>query len=143
MKKVIRYRGLLRVLQKDFGFMDSIRFINRIRRFSPILIDALYEYQQNNTINNISVRDVSINELLENEKMSPIGAFVMLDWIEKKPEDAYNYMYKYRYSIPLPELTDAQKALVSERIKELRESSNLVKQDVESIIESDIDVPQK
>ena len=75
--------------------------------------------------------------------MSPIGAFVMLDWIEKKPEDAYNYMYKYRYSIPLPELTDAQKALVSERIKELTENDNLMEPDVKSIIETDIDVPQK
>lgn len=138
MKKVIKYRYLFTNLEKDFGFVDSVKFINRIRKFSPKLLDALYMYQEKGTVPEIEVKGVFLNELIEKEQMSPIGALIMLDWIEKKPEDAFDYMYKYRHSVSLPELNDVQRAILSERVKELREESLIPKPEIEPIIEKDI-----
>ena len=139
MKKVIKYRYLFTNLEKYFGIVDSVKFINRIRKFSPKLLDALYMYQEDNTIPEIEVKGVSLKELIEKERMSPIGAFIMLDWIEKKPEDAFDYMYKYRHSAPLPELNDVQRAILSERVKELREECHIPGPEAEPIIENDIE----
>ncbi len=138
MNKVIKYRYLFTNLVKDFGFVDSVKFINRIRKFSPKLLDALYMYQEDETIPEIEVKGVSLNELIEKEQMSPIGAFIMLDWIEKKPKDAFDYMYKYRHSDPFPVLNDVQRAILSEHVKELKEESHIPQPEIEPIIEKDI-----
>ena len=140
MKRVIKYRVLFTNLEKDFGFMDSIRFINRIRKFSPKLLNSLYNYQESGTVPDIEERGVSFKELVDTERMSPIGAFIMLDWIEKRPADAFDFMYKYRHSAPFPDLNDFQRAILSERIKELREENNIPEPEPEPIIEEDIEV---
>lgn len=139
MKKIIKYKNLFLVLEREYGFVATIKFINSIRKFSPMLFDALYEYIQNNQIPFVEARGVTLNELIENEKMSPIMAFITLDWIDKKPKDAYEYMRKYRYSPSMPELSDMQRIMIEERVKVLKTQNNIPDSQQEPIIEKDIE----
>ena len=139
MKKIIKYKNLFMVLEREYGFVATIKIINRIRRFSPTLFDALYEYIQNNQFPFIEARGVSLKELIDNEKMSPIMAFITLDWIDKNPKDAYDYMQKYRYSTSMPELSDMQRIMIEERIKVLKAQNNIPYSQPEPINEKDIE----
>ena len=140
MIKIIKYKNLFMVLEHEYGFIAAIKFINRIRKFSPMLFDALYEYIQNYQIPVVEVRGVSLIELIENEMMSPIMAFITLDWIEKKPMDAFDYMQKYRYSAPLQELSNMQRIMLEERLKELKQKNNIIGPAPEPLIETDLEI---
>ena len=139
MKKIIKYKNLFIILGREYGFVATIKFINRIRKFSPALFDALYEYIQNNQIPFVEARGVYLHDLIENEKMSPIMAFITLDWIDKNPKDAYDYMHKYRYSASMPELSDMQRIMIEERIKVLKSQNNIPNSQQEPINEKDIE----
>lgn len=142
MKKTIKYRDLYSRLIKEFGLTESLKLINRVRKFSKKNLEALSAFMETETIPELTDGKTKLSELIDNEGMSPICAFIMIDWMEKKPEDAYQYMAKYRHSAPMPSLSDYQKELLKARLEVLRDENNLPAAEDEPHSETDIVIPE-
>lgn len=142
MKKTIKYSDLYSRLIKEFGLVESLKLINRVRKFSKKNLEALSVFMETETIPELTDGKTKLSELIDNEGMSPICAFIMIDWMEKKPEDAYQYMAKYRHSAPMPSLSDYQKELLKARLEVLREENNLPIPEEEPQSKADIEIPE-
>lgn len=142
MSKKIKYHELYHRLIKEFGIAESLKLANRVRKFSKKNLEALSVFMETETIPELTDGKTTLSELINDEGMSPICAFIMIDWMEKSPRDAYQYMAKYRYSNPVPELSDYERELLKARLEEIRTQNNLPAPEEELQSEADIIIPE-
>lgn len=83
---------------KDFKIRKIIR---QIRHFNPELKIAFYEYFIEHKEPTLNIEGVTFNELVEDEKMEALRAFLMLDWLSKNPIEAMEYMASERFRSPM------------------------------------------
>ena len=82
---------------------------------------------------------ISLNELIGNDKMKPVRAILMLDWIRREPAVAMRYMEKERYRAPQA-VTESDK----EMLKKVLEKLNAKDQDTDKEDnKEDIEIAEK
>ena len=77
---VISYIKLYKKMQEEgFSALQAFRNMGRIRKMDPSILKALQEWLEGG-YPVLTVNGVSFEELVEEEDMNPIRAFLMLDW---------------------------------------------------------------
>jgi len=115
MEKKIKYLSLYRYLTdtnvgEGLKPFEAVRNINRIRNIkNPAILAAMKSYFETGITPDISINGVTFQQLVNNEDMKPVRAFLMLDWLDSEPMEALNYLMSDRLKSPMPELTDNQK----------------------------------
>lgn len=109
-KHSIKYQTLFGYLTKaeQMNPEGARKHIDLIRRFSPKLLRALEQWL-NDITPDVAVGDVTFVELTTDEGMSPIRAFMMLDWMERDPERAMHFMAEQRFATIMPPLSDTMR----------------------------------
>lgn len=85
---------------ENMSQLETARTIRRIRKVSPELLAVLIK-NINGVHTNVSVHDVSFDELVENENFSVSRAILFLDWLQRDPHSALHYMAIERYHAPM------------------------------------------
>jgi hypothetical protein len=67
----------------------------------------------------IEYHDVSLEELINEDKLSPIRAILMLDWIRREPAVAMRYMEAERYRAPQT-VSDSDKEKIKLALERLK-----------------------
>ena len=106
---VISYIKLYKKMQEEgFSALQAFRNMGRIRKMDPSILKALQEWLEGG-YPVLTVNGVSFEELVEEEDMNPIRAFLMLDWIHREPASAMRYMAVERYVGKDIQLSESEK----------------------------------
>lgn len=76
---------------EDLSFVQAVRTIGRIRRMNPEIKKALIGFLNTGMCSHEEA-GVNFTELVGTEKMKPIRAFLMLDWLKREPVTALKYL---------------------------------------------------
>lgn len=77
--------------QEELTRVQAIRSIMDIRNLNIDIRAAIGKWVKTGQCD-LSVADVSFNELVSEVKMKPIRAFKMLDWLKREPVLAHRYL---------------------------------------------------
>lgn len=93
----MRYIDLYNFLRNREGLnrVQSIRSIWNVRKFDPEIKAAMLTWVDTGSCN-LTIADVSFEELTTKENMKPIRAFKMLDWLKREPAFAHRYLAQRR-----------------------------------------------
>lgn len=96
--KIIKYIQLLDYLIKEEDSSPKLAFhtIKKIRQLPKELKSAVWDILAGRTPN-LEYHGVSLNDLVTDDRMKPIRAILMLDWIRREPAVAMRYMETERY----------------------------------------------
>ena len=101
---------------------EAIRTIFRIRKMSDKLLKAIWVIiNDGGQIPDVAVGDTSLAELVNDEGMNAIEAMLMLDWLERDPVAATNYMHSERMRKPIRPLNDEEKKVVEIALEKLKQ----------------------
>lgn len=89
----MKYLDLYKYLvdEEELTRVQAIRSINDIRKFTPEIKKALGIWFETKKCD-LVIEGVSFEELVNDEKMKPIRAFKMLDWVKREPYLAIRYL---------------------------------------------------
>lgn len=89
----MRYIDLYKYLRdnEELNRVQAIRSIINVRHFAPEIKAALQIWANTGKCE-ITIADVSYNELVNELGMKPIRAFKMLDWLSREPILAHRYL---------------------------------------------------
>lgn len=89
----MRYIDLYKYLRdkEELNQVQAVRSILDIRHLSPEIKMALKIWSSTGKCD-VTVADVSFNELVNVLGMKPIRAFKMLDWLSREPVIAHRYL---------------------------------------------------
>ena len=73
------------------SFVQAVRNIIRIRKMDPVIKEALVSFLNTGVCSHTEA-GVCFTELVGAEKMKPIRAFLMLDWLKREPMTALKYL---------------------------------------------------
>lgn len=123
--EIISYISLYNYLTKVecLSNIEAIRSINRIRRLDSQVKKALFVWSTTGEVD-LTINDVSFDELTKEEGFSPIRAFFMLDWIKREPSQAMRYMAVERMamsSYPSEELQESIRYSLQKEGKPIQE----------------------
>lgn len=124
--KVVEYTALYNFLlhRNQMQPWEAIRTIFRIRKMSDKLLKALWVIiNDGGQIPDVTVGDTSLAELVNDEGMNDIEALLMLDWLERDPAAATNYMHSERMRKPIKPLNDEEKKIVEIALENLKQQS--------------------
>lgn len=76
---------------ENLTFVQAVRNIGRIRKMDPEIKKALIGFLNTGKCSHIEA-GVCFTELVNKEKMKPIRAFLMLDWLKREPVTALKYL---------------------------------------------------
>lgn len=76
---------------EDLSFVQAVRNIGRIRKMDPVIKKALIAFLNTGQCCHTEA-GVCFTELIGPEKMKPIRAFLMLDWLKREPVTALKYL---------------------------------------------------
>ena len=76
---------------EDLSFVQAVRNIGRIRKMDPGIKRAMEEFLDTGRCSHTEA-GVCFTELIGAEKMKPIRAFLMLDWLKREPMTAMRYL---------------------------------------------------
>jgi len=77
--------------QEELNRAQSIRTIIAIRKFDPQIKAAISDWAKTGKCD-LTIADVTYNELVVSEGMKPVRAFKMLDWLKREPALAHRYL---------------------------------------------------
>lgn len=117
--KIIRYIQLFRyiITEESTNPVNACRMIQKIRQLPDELKLAVLDVI-NGKIPYIEYHGISLNELIDNDKMKPVRAILMLDWIRREPAVAMRYMEKERYRAPQA-VTESDKEMLKKVLEKL------------------------
>lgn len=104
--------------KEELSRVQAIRSIMDVRKFAPEIKSAMTEWALTGRCD-LTVADVSFNELIRTENMKPIRAFKMLDWLSREPIMAYRYLAQ---RVMLADLSKHGSAKVATDIEETDKS---------------------
>lgn len=76
---------------EDLRFIQAVRNISRIRKMDDSIKSALNTFLKTGVCDH-EESGVSFVELVNDEHMKPIRAFLMLDWLKREPIEAMKYL---------------------------------------------------
>ena len=80
--------------------MYACKTIWKIRQLPDELKSAVSDVVEGKFPSCIEYHGISLGELVDNEKMRPVRAILLLDWIRREPAIAIRYMETERYRAP-------------------------------------------
>ena len=132
--KIIKYIQLFNYIIREEGLdpINACRTIQKIRQLPVKLKLAIFDIIESK-MPYIEYHDISLDELINNDKMKPIRAILMLDWIRREPAIAMRYMEIERYKAPQT-ITDSDKVMLEKVLKKLNSKEiNTEKENKEDI----------
>lgn len=91
----MNYIDLLKYLMskdgEDLSFVQAARNIGRIRKLDPEIKKAFIIFMNTGKSSHTEA-GVCFTELVGAEKMTPVRAFLMLDWLKREPITALKYL---------------------------------------------------
>ena len=76
---------------EDLSFVQAVRNIIRIRKMDPEIKNSLSNFMETGVCSH-SEAGVCFTELTGAEKMTPVRAFLMLDWLKREPLSGLKYL---------------------------------------------------
>lgn len=104
--------------KEELTRVQAIRSIIDVRKFTPEIKNAMGKWAATGKCD-LTVADVSFNELTKVENMKPIRAFKMLDWLSREPVMAHRYLAQ---RVMLADLSKHGSAKVATDIEETDKS---------------------
>lgn len=133
--KIIKYIKLFDYIisNEDSNIIDACRTIQKIRQLPDELKLAVLDVVEGK-IPYIEFHDISLEELINNDKMKPVRAILMLDWIRREPAIAMRYMEIERHRAPQT-ITDSDKEMLEKVLKRLNAKDTCIAEDNKEDIE--------
>lgn len=91
MKYIDLFNYLISKDGEDLSFVQAVRNIGRIRKLDPVIKEALVGFLNTGKCSHTEA-GVCFTELVGTEKMKPIRAFLMLDWLKREPISGLKYL---------------------------------------------------
>lgn len=136
--KIIKYIQLFNyiVTEEDANPINACRTIQKIRQLPNELKLAVLDVIEGK-IPYVEYHDISLDELINNDKMKAIRAILMLDWIRREPAIAMRYMEIERYKAPQT-ITESDKEMLEKVLEKLNSKESSIdegenKEDIEII----------
>lgn len=119
----MKYLSIYNYLVKEEGLtsVQAIRSINEIRKFQPEIKEAFLKWYNTRECN-LTVEGVSFHDLTERDKMKPVRAFKMLDWLKREPILALHYLTMRPFRADLSKVGSAK---ISTKIEENVDKSDI------------------
>lgn len=119
---IIDYAKLLNYLIQEEGLnaVSAYRNVKRIRLLPKEFKEAVLVVIKGG-YPSLEVEELSYNEIVEKEQMTPVRAILMLDWYRREPAVAIRYMSSHRYRPIVHELTDEEKETIEATIERLKQ----------------------
>lgn len=138
--KIIKYIQLFNYIVAEEGSspINACRTMQKIRQLPDELKLAVLDLLEGK-IPYLEYHDISLDELINNDRMKPIRAILMLDWIRREPAVAMRYMETERYRAPQT-ITESDKDMLKKVLEKL--NSKEVCDDVEKN-KDDIEIAEK
>ena len=116
----MRYLDLYNFLRDKEGLtrVQAIRSIMDVRQLDPEIKHALVAWFETGHCE-LTIADVTFDELTNKEEMKPIRAFKMLDWLKREPAFAHRYLAQRRLKADLSQVGSAK---VADEIEETDKS---------------------
>lgn len=117
--KIIKYIQLFNyiVTEEDANPINACRTIQKIRQLPNELKLAVLDVLEGK-IPDVEYHDISLAELVNNDKMKPVRAILMLDWIRREPTIAMRYMEIERNRAPQA-VTESEKEMLKKVLEKL------------------------
>lgn len=133
--KIIKYIQLFYyiVTEEDSNPINACRVIQKIRQLPDELKLAVLDVVEGK-IPYIEFHDISLEELINNDKMKPVRAILMLDWIRREPAIAMRYMEIERHRAPQT-ITDSDKEMLEKVLEKLNAKDTFIAEDNKEDIE--------
>lgn len=136
--KIIKYIQLFNyiVTEEDANPINACITIQKIRQLPNELKLAVLDVIEGK-IPYVEYHDISLDELINNDKMKAIRAILMLDWIRREPAIAMRYMEIERYKAPQT-ITESDKEMLEKVLEKLNSKESSIdegenKEDIEII----------
>lgn len=135
--KIIKYIQLFNyiVTEEDSNPISACRVIQKIRQLPDELKLAVLDVVEGK-IPYVEFHDISLEELINNDKMKPVRAILMLDWIRREPAIAMRYMEIERHRAPQT-VTDSDKEMLEKVLEKLNTKDTIIaeenKEDIEIV----------
>ena len=135
--KIIKYIQLFNyiVTEEDSNPINACRVIQKIRQLPDELKLAVLDVVEGK-IPYVEFHDISLEELINNDKMKPVRAILMLDWILREPAIAMRYMEIERHRAPQT-VTDSDKEMLEKVLEKLNTKDTIIaeenKEDIEIV----------
>ena len=133
--KIIKYIQLFNyiVTEEDSNPINACRVIQNIRQLPDELKLAVLDVVEGK-IPYVEFHDISLEELINNDKMKPVRAILMLDWIRREPAIAMRYMEIERHRAPQT-VTDSDKEMLEKVLEKLNAKDASIFEDNKEDIE--------
>lgn len=137
--KFIKYIQLFNyiVTEEDANPINACRIIQKVRQLPDELKLAVLDVIEGK-IPYVEYHDISLDELINNDKMKAIRAILMLDWIRREPAIAMRYMEIEQYKAPQT-VTESDK----EMLEKVLEKLNAKESGIEEENKKDIEIEEK
>lgn len=110
MKYIDLFNYLISKDGENLSFLQAVRNISRIRKLDPVIKEALVGFLNTGKCSHTE-EGVCFTELVGAEKMKPIRAFLMLDWLKREPTSALKYLALRGIHADLSEVDSAKIAI--------------------------------
>lgn len=105
---------------------EAIRVLLRLRKTAPDLLLTLGRFIKGDEMADAERRGVTFSDLLNEDGMQPSQAILILDWIERDPEAAMQYMSEERFRSPIEPLTDEEAEKMRQAVAEFKKRGLVV-----------------
>lgn len=143
---VIEYIRIFNYLKdvEKLDMIDVLRTIYRLRKLPKELLLAV-ESVISGKQPEITINGVTYDELVEKDGMKPIRAILMLDWIRREPEAAFDYMAECTRRAPIAPLNSEELEEVKKAIERLKEQVKEQPKPVNEFedLKTDIEAPKQ
>lgn len=119
--KLIKYIQLFKYLIEEEGLnaFSAYQSIQRVRKLPVEFKEAILMVLEGN-LPQLEYQEITLEELTEKERMKPIRAIMMLDWIRREPAVAMRYMETEKLRAPQT-ITESDRKKVEEALNGLRQ----------------------
>lgn len=116
---IIKYMLLLKTIVEETGMHPSAVYdtIVKVRQLPDELKAVLAAVLDGNTPQ-VEYHGVTLQDIIDKDKITPLRAVLILDWIRREPAIAMRYMEIERYHAP-QKVTDVDKQMLSTVLEKL------------------------
>ena len=132
---IIKYMHLMQAVVAETGLRPTAVYdtIVKIRQL-PDELKAVVAAILDGSTPNVEYQGVTLQEIIEQDKIAPLRAVLLLDWIRREPAVAMRYMEKERYHAPQT-VTETDKQMLDAVLEKLHAKG---KGEGKAIDESDV-----
>ena len=123
---IITYFKLYQYLRRKDSLKpwEAVECISEVREMAPEILSVLKEWADGDDAPDITINGVSFNQLVNEEGMKPIRAFLMLDWLYREPMKAMNYLASGRIRSVIQEPSKEERHKLEEIIQNLKSTND-------------------